>query len=210
MREGEREAGVLLLTGEAADNVVPLRRTWPDGSGDAAEHYVISMLGFNSIPAAKMPDDWPGYDLVAQPPDGAQPLRVSVKFQRLIADLLDAAARPPAVSRCLRASSVASFRWRQKTEDWQAIANSLPRSRYIGWAIHTAASASDCEIGIWRLSSAQLTYENRSDYRGAVSYSERDLAVGRDRGGRPIGCNKGGQPHLLGESPRPCLSAPSA
>jgi hypothetical protein len=31
--------------------------------GDAAEHYVISMLGFNNIPAAKMPDNWPGYDL---------------------------------------------------------------------------------------------------------------------------------------------------
>ena len=40
--------------------------------GDAAEHYVISMLGFNSIPAAKMPDNWPGYDLVAQRPNGAR------------------------------------------------------------------------------------------------------------------------------------------
>jgi hypothetical protein len=49
--------------------------------GDAAEHYVISMLGFNSVPAAKMPDNWPGYDLVAQPPDGAQPLRISVRFR---------------------------------------------------------------------------------------------------------------------------------
>lgn len=37
--------------------------------GDAAEHYVISMLGFNNIPASKMPDNWPGYDLVAQLPD---------------------------------------------------------------------------------------------------------------------------------------------
>jgi hypothetical protein len=36
--------------------------------GDAAEHYVISMLGFNNVPASKMPDNWPGYDLVAQPP----------------------------------------------------------------------------------------------------------------------------------------------
>jgi hypothetical protein len=36
--------------------------------GDAAEHYVISMLGFNGGPAAKMPDNWPGYDLVAQLP----------------------------------------------------------------------------------------------------------------------------------------------
>jgi hypothetical protein len=49
--------------------------------GDAAEHYVISMLGFNSVLAAKIPDNWPGYDLVAQPPDGAQPLRISVRFR---------------------------------------------------------------------------------------------------------------------------------
>jgi hypothetical protein len=49
--------------------------------GDAAEHYVISMLGFNSIPAAKMPDNWPGYDLVAQRPNGAKPLRTSVRFR---------------------------------------------------------------------------------------------------------------------------------
>lgn len=49
--------------------------------GDAAEHYVISMLGFNNIPASKMPDNWPGYDLVAQLPDDTKPLRVSVKFR---------------------------------------------------------------------------------------------------------------------------------
>ena len=49
--------------------------------GDAAEHYVISMLGFNNIPASKMPDNWPGYDLVAQPPDDTKPLRISVKFR---------------------------------------------------------------------------------------------------------------------------------
>jgi hypothetical protein len=49
--------------------------------GDAAEHYVISMLGFNSIPAAKMPDNWPGYDLVAQRPGGAPPLHISVRFR---------------------------------------------------------------------------------------------------------------------------------
>jgi hypothetical protein len=55
--------------------------------GDAAEHYVISMLGFNSIPAAKMPDNWPGYDLVAQPPDGAQPIRISVKFRTFSGDM---------------------------------------------------------------------------------------------------------------------------
>ena len=49
--------------------------------GDAAEHYVISMLGFNNVPASKMPDNWPGYDLVAQPPRNTRPLRISVKFR---------------------------------------------------------------------------------------------------------------------------------
>jgi hypothetical protein len=49
--------------------------------GDAAEHYVISMLGFNGTPAAKMPDGWPSYDIVAQPPAGVRPVRISVKFR---------------------------------------------------------------------------------------------------------------------------------
>jgi hypothetical protein len=50
--------------------------------GDAAEHYVISMLGLKGgIPAAKMPDNWPGYDVVAQLPGDTQPLRISVKFR---------------------------------------------------------------------------------------------------------------------------------
>jgi hypothetical protein len=49
--------------------------------GSAAEHYVIAMLGFNGIPAAKMPDGWPGYDLAAQLPGDVLPLRISVKFR---------------------------------------------------------------------------------------------------------------------------------
>jgi len=49
--------------------------------GNAAEHYVIAMLGFNGIPAAKMPDGWPGYDLIAQLPGDVLPLRISVKFR---------------------------------------------------------------------------------------------------------------------------------
>ena len=48
--------------------------------GDAAEHYVIAMLGFNGVPASKMPDNWPGYDLVAQLPGDQPPSRISVKF----------------------------------------------------------------------------------------------------------------------------------
>jgi hypothetical protein len=49
--------------------------------GDAAEYYVAAMLGFNDLPTQKMPDNWPGYDLVAQPPGDVSPVRVSVKFR---------------------------------------------------------------------------------------------------------------------------------
>lgn len=33
--------------------------------GDAGEYYVCAMLGFAGIPTAKMPDNWPDYDLMA-------------------------------------------------------------------------------------------------------------------------------------------------
>lgn len=46
--------------------------------GDACEHYVVAMLGFANVPAQKMPDFWPNYDLIAQPFSGP-PLRISVK-----------------------------------------------------------------------------------------------------------------------------------
>jgi hypothetical protein len=35
----------------------------------------------------------------------------------------------------------------EKTEDWQAIASLATTLQLHRWAIHTAASASDCEIG---------------------------------------------------------------
>jgi hypothetical protein len=75
--------------------------------GDAAEHYVISMLGFNSIPAAKMPDNWPGYDLVAQRPNGAKSLRISVRFR------IDGSYGPyvrykPRLRTCLRSATPAT------------------------------------------------------------------------------------------------------
>jgi hypothetical protein len=47
--------------------------------GDAAEHLVIGELTLAGVPTAKMPENWPGYDLVAQRPDGSAPLRISVK-----------------------------------------------------------------------------------------------------------------------------------
>ena len=50
--------------------------------GDAVEHLVIGRLGLAAIPATKMPDCWPGYDLIAQIPDNDRPLRISVKGLR--------------------------------------------------------------------------------------------------------------------------------
>jgi hypothetical protein len=46
--------------------------------GDAGEFYVLSELSFAGIPAQKMPDNWPGYDLIAQPV-GCLPQRINVK-----------------------------------------------------------------------------------------------------------------------------------
>lgn len=47
--------------------------------GDACEMLVAAELTLAGIPALKVPDNWPGYDVVAQPRDGSEPLRISVK-----------------------------------------------------------------------------------------------------------------------------------
>ncbi len=47
--------------------------------GDAAEMLVAAELTFAGVPALKVPDNWPGYDVVAQPRDQAEPRRISVK-----------------------------------------------------------------------------------------------------------------------------------
>ena len=46
--------------------------------GDACEMIVAAELTLAGVPALKVPDNWPGYDVVAQPWDGA-PQRISVK-----------------------------------------------------------------------------------------------------------------------------------
>lgn len=45
--------------------------------GDAGEHYALSKFSFAGIYAAKMPDNWEGYDLAVE--TGAGLVRVSVK-----------------------------------------------------------------------------------------------------------------------------------
>jgi hypothetical protein len=47
--------------------------------GDACEMLVAAELTLAGIPSLKVPDNWPGYDVVAQPRDGSEPLRISVK-----------------------------------------------------------------------------------------------------------------------------------
>lgn len=46
--------------------------------GDACEMIVAAELTLAGIPALKVPDNWPGYDVIAQPP-GQPPQRISVK-----------------------------------------------------------------------------------------------------------------------------------
>lgn len=46
--------------------------------GDACEMLVAGELTLAGIPALRVPDIWPGYDVIAHPPGGL-PLRISVK-----------------------------------------------------------------------------------------------------------------------------------
>ena len=46
--------------------------------GDACEMLVAAELTLAGIPALKAPDNWPHYDVIAQPADGP-PIRISVK-----------------------------------------------------------------------------------------------------------------------------------
>ncbi|MGB6116956.1 MAG: hypothetical protein WBF87_01930 [Mesorhizobium sp.] len=50
--------------------------------GDAAEMLVAAELILAGVPALKVPDLWPGYDVIAQP-IGLQPQRISVKARAL-------------------------------------------------------------------------------------------------------------------------------
>lgn len=47
--------------------------------GDACEMLVAAELTLAGMPALKVPDNWPCYDVIAQPRDGGPPLRISVK-----------------------------------------------------------------------------------------------------------------------------------
>ena len=55
------------------------RRYTSKQMGDAGEMLVAAELTLAGVPAIKVPDNWPGYDVVAQPPGGERPVRISVK-----------------------------------------------------------------------------------------------------------------------------------
>ncbi len=55
------------------------RRYTSKQMGDATEMLVAAELTLAGVPAIKVPDNWPGYDVVAQPPGGQRPVRISVK-----------------------------------------------------------------------------------------------------------------------------------
>jgi hypothetical protein len=47
--------------------------------GDACEMLIVSELMLAGVPAVKMPDNWPGFDIAAFPKGNPAPQRISVK-----------------------------------------------------------------------------------------------------------------------------------
>lgn len=47
--------------------------------GDACEMLIAAEVTLAGIPALKVPDNWPCYDVIAQPKGGGAPQRISVK-----------------------------------------------------------------------------------------------------------------------------------
>src|SRR4051812_17714871 len=47
--------------------------------GDACEMLLAAEMTLAGVPAMKMPDNWPCYDVIAQPQGGGTPQRISVK-----------------------------------------------------------------------------------------------------------------------------------
>jgi hypothetical protein len=47
--------------------------------GDACEMLIAAEMTLAGVPALKVPDNWPHYDVLAQQPGNERPLRISVK-----------------------------------------------------------------------------------------------------------------------------------
>lgn len=65
-------------TAISADTTLPKRKFTSKQMGDACEMLVAAELTLAGIPALKVPDNWPHYDVIAQPPSGSAQ-RISVK-----------------------------------------------------------------------------------------------------------------------------------
>jgi hypothetical protein len=63
----------------APEQATPIRLFTTKQMGDACEMLIAAELTLAGIPALKVPDNWPGYDVIAQPKGGTEPLRISVK-----------------------------------------------------------------------------------------------------------------------------------
>jgi len=50
--------------------------------GDATEYLTAGMMTLAGIPTSVMPEHWPDYDLIAQPPGEGLPQRINVKSRR--------------------------------------------------------------------------------------------------------------------------------
>jgi hypothetical protein len=50
--------------------------------GDAAEYLIAGMMILAGMPTAVMPNNWPGFDLMAVPPYGGNSQKISVKGRR--------------------------------------------------------------------------------------------------------------------------------
>ncbi|MDB5291827.1 MAG: hypothetical protein JWL69_3068 [Phycisphaerales bacterium] len=58
---------------------MPTRLYTSKQMGDACEMLVAAELTLAGVPAMKVPDNWPCYDVIAQPTGGGRPQRISVK-----------------------------------------------------------------------------------------------------------------------------------
>jgi hypothetical protein len=68
------------ITQEAASEVArPARPFTTKQMADACEMLIAAELTLAGVPALRVPDNWPGYDVIAQPREGTTPVRISVK-----------------------------------------------------------------------------------------------------------------------------------
>lgn len=132
--------------------------------GDAGEHRVMSDLTFNGIPAVKMPDNWPGFDIMAVPSNRA-PLKISVKARH-------------------QATAKGNIKMRTGGDwDWMAIilmpmGGGAPRSWYIPREIVMANSTPLSQIN--DLPSRRITYQQLF---GPLAIYEDNFVL--DPAGRP-------------------------